>query len=51
MNWGILAPLAPQWLQQGQLLGGARAAVTPGSLSSLAASQAVRRVQTELNLE
>lgn len=51
LNWGILAPLAPQWLQQGQLLGGARAAVTPGSLSSLAASQAVRRVQTELNLE
>lgn len=41
MNWCILAPLAVQWLREGQPLEGVSGAAAPGSPCRFAASQAV----------
>lgn len=41
MNWCILAPLAVQWLREGQPLGGVSGVGAPGTPGRLAASQAV----------
>lgn len=40
MNWCMLAPLAVQWLREGQPLGGVSGAAAPGSPCRFAASQA-----------